>query len=505
VLDDTSDEARTPAPGWLARGLRGLWPPLRRRAADLAGWLRARPRTGLGLLAAGTLLIAATLTLGRSFGNGALTAQVRRGNLVVRLTETGTLRPAESITYRSPLPGRELEVVALVPEGTLVQQGDLLVRLDTTELKRELERAGQDLRQAQVEVRVAEAERQEGEATIDSLERGEGALSVEEARSALRLAEKKAERVREEYESLKPLLDRGFITREELDRSAFELEQAEVDLNLARRKAEVYIEQTRPRGQQRARLQLAQKEAQLGNAQARVAEARTRLQALQEVVEACSLYARRPGLVVYEEYLMASPRRKIRVGDRVTQSQGLVTIPEVTRMLVEASVNEADVHRVQPGQAATIRLDAFPDLRLGGKVERVGTLARASPERPFEEKRFDLVVEVDPNDADLRPEMTARVDVLVGERKDALLMPVNAVFDRQGVLVAHRVGLLGVETRQIELGDANELEVEIKAGLAEGDRVALTDVGGAAPAAGAQAPAQPSKESAGEAGGLGLR
>jgi multidrug efflux pump subunit AcrA (membrane-fusion protein) len=174
-------------------------------------------------------------------------------------------------------------------------------------------------------------------------------------------------------------------------------------------------------------------------------------------------------------------------------------------MLVEASVNEADVHRVQPGQSATIRLDAFPDLRLGGKVERVGTLARASPERPFEEKRFDLVVEVDRNDADLRPEMTARVDVLVGERKDALLMPVNAVFDRQGVLVAHRVGLLGVETRQIELGDANELEVEVKAGLAEGDRVALTDLGGAAPAAGAPAPAQPSAGSAGEAGGLGLR
>lgn len=484
----------------LGRGLGRLVPPLRRRAGQAADWLRARPRAWLGLAAAAALLFAATLLLGRSSGNGALTAGVRRGNLVVRLTETGILRPAESITYRSPLPGRELEIVFLVPEGTLVQEGDLLVRLDTTELKRELERAIQDLRQAQVEVQVAEAEKQEGVAAIDSLERGEGALSVEETRSALRLAEKKATRVREEYESLKPLLDRGFITREELDRSAFELEQAEVDLNLARRKAEIYIEQTRPRGQQRARLQLAQKEAQLGNTQARVAEARTRLQALQEVIEACSLYARRPGLVVYEEFLMASPRRKIRVGDRVTQSQGVVTIPEVERMLVEASVNEADVHRVKPGQPVMIRLDAFPDLRLTGKVERVGTLARASMERPFEEKRFDLVVEVDRTDADLRPEMTARVDVLVGERKDVLLMPVNAVFDRQGVLVAHRVGLLGVETRQIELGDANELEVEIKAGLAEGDRVALTDVGGAAPGAGgAEAPALGAPGSAGGA------
>jgi multidrug efflux pump subunit AcrA (membrane-fusion protein) len=207
-----------------------------------------------------------------------------------------------------------------------------------------------------------------------------------------------------------------------------------------------------------------------------VAEARRRLQALQEVIEACSVYARRPGLVVYEEFLAASPRRKIRVGDRVTQSQGLVTIPEVKRMSVEASVNESDVHRVKPGQSATIKLDAFPDLTLTGKVARVGTLARVSMERPFEEKKFDLLVEVDASDADLRPEMTARVDVLVGERKRALLIPINAVFDRQGILVAHVVGFLGVETRQLELGESNGLEVEVKAGLAEGERVALSDV-----------------------------
>jgi multidrug efflux pump subunit AcrA (membrane-fusion protein) len=229
-----------------------------------------------------------------------------------------------------------------------------------------------------------------------------------------------------------------------------------------------------------------------------VVEASARLQALQEVIDACSLYARRPGLVVHEEFLMANPRRKVRVGDRVTQSQGLVTIPEVERMLVEASVNEADVHRVATGQPAAIRLDAFPDLRLTGKVARVGTLARVSIERPFEEKRFDLIVEVDRSDAELRPEMTARVDVLVGDRKDVLLMPVNAVFDRQGVLVAHRVGLLGVETRQVELGDANELEVEVKAGLERGARGALTDLGGAAPGAAAK-PALAPTDAAGSA------
>jgi multidrug resistance efflux pump len=68
------------------------------------------------------------------------------------------------------------------------------------------------------------------------------------------------------------------------------------------------------------------------------------------------------------------PRRKVRVGDRVSSSQGVVTIPEVDRMLVEGSVGEAEVRRIRAGQRASVRLEAFPDLRLGGRVERVGTL-----------------------------------------------------------------------------------------------------------------------------------
>src|SRR5262249_27458784 len=151
------------------------------------------------------------------------------------------------------------------------------------------------------------------------------------------------------------------------------------------------------------------------------------------------IYARRPGLVVYEELLSANPRRKIRVGDRVTASQGLVTIPEVNRMLIEASVSEAEMHRVQPSQPAAGRGEGFPDVGLTGRVARIGALARASADRPFEDKRFDLVIELDPTTADLRPEMTARADIVVGAKSDALLVPINAVFDQQGVLVCHVV------------------------------------------------------------------
>jgi multidrug resistance efflux pump len=409
------------------------------------------------------------------------TATVERGALSATLTATGTLRPLRSSTYRSPLAGRETEITFLAPEGTHVGAGDLIVRLDAVALERDLERAVQEVRQAEVELQVAEIEAQEAKAAIDSLSQGEAALAVEETRTRLGLAEKRVERLREEHETLRPLMEGGVITREELRKTSDQLEQAEEELALTRRRAEILIKQTRPRDQQRAELQLAQREAQRENVRTRLAEARARALLLNEQFENSNLYARHPGMVVYEEYLNANPRRKIRVGDRVTESQGIVTIPELNQMFVEASVGEADLQRVHPGQPATIVLEAYRDSRLTGKVTRVGTLARRSSERPFEGKRFDLIVALDPTDIELRPEMTARVDVLLGNKEDVLLIPVTAVFERQGLPVVHVRKAIGTETRGVRLGQSSDTLVEVVEGLAEGERVALTDVGGRAP------------------------
>lgn len=461
------------------------------RGRVVAAWLAGRPRTSISVLGL-AVAVAGLLVWQGDAVDDRMTAVVRRGMLTARLTVGGILKPVESIAYRSPLGGREAEITFLTPEGTRVNEGDLVVRLDTTDLGRELERAAQEVRQAQVDLQVSEIEVQEAQATIDSLAEGEGALNVEEARTRLQLAIRKVERLRQEYEQLNPLMEKGFITREELKKTSDELEQAEEDLSLSRRRSEILIELTHPRDRQRAQLQLAQKEAQRENVRARVQETTLRAQLLQEQIENASIYARRPGMVVFEEFLGANPRRKIRVGDRVTASHALVTIPEVNRMLVEASASEADVHRLQPGQPATIRLEAFPDLVLTGKVIRVGTLARSSADRPLDDKRFDVIVAVDPSDAELRPEMTARVDILTGERAGVLMVPVNAVFDHQGTSVCHVIGRSGVDTRSVQLGESSDADVEVIAGLSEGDRVALTDVAsarGAPPAPGGAAPA----------------
>jgi multidrug resistance efflux pump len=417
----------------------------------------------------------------RAGADDALVAVVTRGELTARLTSTGTLKPIQSITYRSPIPGRDVEIRDLAPEGSRVNAGDVLVRLDTTDLELELARVRQEDRQAQMDLQVAEGELDDAGAEVKAVTEGEGSLTVEEARSALQRAEKKAERLREEFAHLKPLLEKGYLTRAELARTEDQLEQAEQELTLARRKSDVVVELSHPREQKRAALALSQKSAQLAQARTHVTEARQRLELLVRLIDGCTIHARGPGLVIYEENMSANPRRKLRIGDRVFATQGIVTIPEVDRMLVEASVSESEVHRVKPGQDAEVRVEAFPDLTLTGKVTRVGALASTSVNRPFDDKRFDLIITVDPTAAELRPEMTIRADVIVGSRKDVLMVPVTAVFNDQGSRVVYVATAGHSERRRVDLGESNDRMVEIVAGLREGERVALTPPGQAAP------------------------
>lgn len=410
----------------------------------------------------------------RSASDDTMTVPVVRGELVARLISSGTLKPIQSITYRSPIPGRDVEVRDLAPEGSRVNAGDVLVRLDTTDLELELARVRQEDRQAQMDLQVAEGEWDEAGAEVTSVTEGEGALTVEEARSVMQRAQKKAERLRQEYAHLKPLLDNGYITRDELARTGDQLEEAEQELILARKRADILVQLSHPREQKRAALGLAQKTAQLGHARTRAAETQFRLDTLVMLIDGCTIRARSPGLVVYEENLGANPRRKLRIGDRVFATQGIVTIPEVNRMLVEASVSESEVHRVHAGQPAEVMVEAFPQLKLTGTVTRVGTLASASANRPFDDKRFDLIIALDPTDAELRPEMSIRADVIVGARTGVVMVPVTAVFNHQGSRVVYLINPGGPEMRAVDTGESNDRMVEIVTGLREGDRVSVS-------------------------------
>lgn len=406
--------------------------------------------------------------------DAAFVATAQRSTLAVTLIESGVLRAAESVTYRSPLEGREVEVTYLAPEGAEVAAGDLLAQLETAALRTELERAVQSLQQVEMELQAAGVEREEAALALRAVTEGAGALAIDEGRTELQLAQARALRLREDHDRMQPLLAKGYITREEFDRSGLEVQEAEARAHLAERAFKILVERTHPDEEQAAGLRVARRNAQLENLRPKLDALRAYAASLTDAIDRSAIRALRPGLVVYEDNLSTLPRRKIRVGDRVTPSQGLITLPDLRKMVVDASVRESDVHLVRQGQAVRVRVDALPDHTLTGSVIRLGALARDT-----DEPRFDVVIALDSTPAALRPAMRARADIIVAERPGVVTIPASAVFVHEGVTICYVLRGSSVDRRMVEVGGSSGADVEIRAGLLPGERVSLTDLAAA--------------------------
>jgi HlyD family secretion protein len=115
--------------------------------------------------------------------------------------------------------------------------------------------------------------------------------------------------------------------------------------------------------------------------------------------------------------------RSVDMGQTVAaslQAPTLFTIAQDLRaMQVEASLDEADIGRIQVGQKATFTVDAFPGREFNGRVEQI----RKAPTTVQNVVTYTVVVSAKNDDLRLLPGMTANVQVIVDERSDALKVP----------------------------------------------------------------------------------
>src|SRR4029079_2148498 len=117
---------------------------------------------------------------------------------------------------------------------------------------------------------------------------------------------------------------------------------------------------------------------------------------------------------------------------------------------------------------------AYPDLRLTGRVTLVGTLAQEDFARRSA-KHFGITIEINEKDARLRPGMTATVEIQVERKEQALFVPIQAIFEREGKRIAYVRELGGFREREVITGSVNRDFAVIEKGLKVGDRVALSD------------------------------
>jgi len=496
------------ARSWLRRD---AW--TRENLRTVAAAARRRPRrvaVAAVALAAVALLPALLLTGGDP--PGVSTAEVRGGVFRVSIVEAGTLQALRSVTYASAIQSNQAKIVALAPEGKLVQKGDLLILFDAAPFEEEIRRSQAQLAQAQADLAKAREDlklqviqNQEDLATarqkversdleLKDVQEGKGRLREEEAAAAVANAERELQKAIGALEDLKPLLSEGFITKQELERAEQAVARARDDLTLAQRRRDSLVHFGRPLELSQARsdatltkeslrqlesaaaYRVQQKQAAIAAADSRIQEAASKLALSQQQLARTEVRADVAGIVVYREVFFGSEQRRPQVGDQVWANQPLLILPDISKMVVETRVRETDIHKVERNQGVKVRVQAYPDLKLTGIVTLVGTLAQEEKERRGA-KFFGVTIQIDGSEPRLRPGMTAQVEIEVEERPRALFVPLQAVFEREGRSVCYVVRRGRLQAQDVVTGPSNQDFVVIDRGLREGDRVALRDPG----------------------------
>ena len=119
-----------------------------------------------------------------------------------------------------------------------------------------------------------------------------------------------------------------------------------------------------------------------------------------------------------------------------SQSPPLMTIADLSKMVVKTYINEVDMERLRMDQQANIKVDAYKNKIYEGRVAEIS---------PSGEERdniitFEVMVKVVGSPSELRPGMSADVDVVTYEEKDVLMLPIDAVQDETSAIATAQVG-----------------------------------------------------------------
>jgi HlyD family secretion protein len=383
------------------------------------------PRRSIIVLAVFAALVAGLLAWWATRTPDVPGASLRAGPLVRTLQFSARVATLSRVDLGSTLTGRVVQVA--VSEGVRVAKGDVLVRLETDELRATLEQAQAGEHQA--------AARLGG---LRSTGRSSAQAAVAQADSVVVAAQAELQRTQD-------LVARGFVSEARLDESVRAVAVARAQLDNARAQRAANADQG---------TDVAQAQAQLALASAATAAARARL--AQAVLTAPA-----------DAKVLV---RAVEPGQIVQPGRALLSLALAGPSQLVAQVDERYLEQLRVGQAASVLADAFPEQRFAARVASIAPLVDA--QRGAIEVKFSLP---EPPLAFLREDMTLSVEVETARREHALVLPVAALRGAEStstsvVWVEHGGR---VEERKVRLGLRTLDAAEVLEGLTQGDVVLL--------------------------------
>ncbi|MBV7255830.1 efflux RND transporter periplasmic adaptor subunit [Pacificimonas sp. WHA3] len=328
------------------------------------GWIKAHPWWS-GLIGVGVLLVLFALFGGGPAQSPAVeTALIDRGDVVRTVAASGTVRARRTVEVGAEVSGQVADV--FVDFNDDVRAGQILARIDPTRLQAQLG-------QGQAQIALAQSQRDQA---LASRRRARAQLILQTS----------------EYDRRKALEGRGFVSQASLDQVAAARDSA--------------------------RAEVLQAEAGIANAAAQLRQAQASLDSARLDLSRTELRAPIDGTII---------QRNIDPGQTVVSAFQTATLFEIaedlSRMRVEADVDEADIGQMRVGQAVRFSVDAYPGDFFSGAVEEV----RKSPTVEQNIVTYLVLLTVGNEDGKLLPGMTANVEIVTGEVKDVLRVPAAAL------------------------------------------------------------------------------
>jgi len=457
---------------------------------------------------------------------------VERDTLPITVVERGNLesqRDVKVFCEVDDVHGDGIEgtaIIWIIPNGEHVKAGDLLVEIDSAGHLEQLDlqildtdrvRAEQiqaDVihinqmsmnktakAEAELAVKLAElqlemfmdSEKGTHKLEVDAIQR-----EIDDTENEILAAKAKLQLARNEKDGIEALFKLGYQSKSEVDRTRLDYLQAQSSLaasinrletKMATLRKKTYYEwqmsllqfegdvETTERNLEQVQLnneaELAQAVAALNGANRALKKEQERLARYEQQLENCKIYAEQEGMVAYAASSRYSRSSTIGEGALLRKRQQILSIPNLTRMQVKTAVHESVQNQIKEGLPVTIRLNAFPDRAYTGSVKSVDVLPDQGNWANSDTKMYKTFVTIDEDVQELKPGMTAVVEIHVAEIHDVLTVPVQAIVQSQQLTYCYVERQGRVERQEIEIGRSNEKFVVIKSGLVENDRVVL--------------------------------
>lgn len=437
---------------------------------------------------------------------------VRRGPLVINVVESGTIKAREQLIIKNEVEG-QTSIITLIPEGTRVRKGDLLVELDASmlvdgQIDQEIQvqnaeaayinaketlavvenQAKSDVDQAKLTVQFAQLD-------LKKYLEGEYPNELKTAQNEITLADAELQRAKETLDWSKKLHAENFISQTELQadeltyqRRALELEVAKNNLDLLKEftykrnlaQLESDVEQAKmamERTERKASADVVQAQADLRAKEAEYQRQQDKLKKIEDQIRKTKIYAPADGLVIYYTSAEGGWRgndEPLQEGRQVREREELIYLPVGNTYMAEVRIHETNVEKLKLGVPAIVKIDALPGKKFLGSVETVAPLPDATsmwmnPDLKVYPTEIHLEETTDP----LRTGMSCQAEIVIARYPDALYVPVQAVLRVGGrpTVYVYKAGQL--EARPVQVGLDNNRMIHILEGLEEGEMVVL--------------------------------